>query len=83
MNLKKKVKPVLAIIGVVIILYINAYVMYRNGHTERWENDGNTYVIYPISQQWVYYFFRPAAYLDQQMTGMKSHYGPHGLSFQF
>ena len=60
-----------------IVVYVGAYLIYRTLHVETWPQDGHRYVIVPAGHAVVYYFFRPAMYLDGLATGMRFHIGPH------
>jgi hypothetical protein len=60
-----------------LFLYGMSYVWFRKSHTETWVADGHDYVIFPENLRWIYYFYRPAMYLDSAMTGMRFHIGPH------
>ena len=60
-----------------LIVYVIGYVWFRSTHEEVWERDGNTYVIFPVSLVALYYLWRPLAYLDTTLTGMRTHIGPH------
>ena len=58
--------------------YLAGYVAFREARAERWERDGQIYVIYPDGAGRVlYYAWRPLSYVDAQLTGMRSHIGPH------
>ncbi len=65
------------IAGVVIALYLIAYVGFRASRTEVWERDGKPYVIYPAGATALYYLFRPLSYADAALTGTQTHVGPH------
>ena len=66
----------LLLIGVaVFICYAGMYLVFKVSHIEIWTHDNNRYVIFPGSLS--YYAFRPLAYLDAQLTGMRFHIGPH------
>lgn len=73
-NCDGKKKPA-AVIIVFIVLYSISYGWVRTTHSEVWERDTNSYVIFPSAA--VYYIFRPATYIDGAMTGMRFHIGPH------
>jgi hypothetical protein len=70
-------KKKLLIIGILILAYIINYLIFRNSNIETWNKDGNKYVIFPKSMTWVYYFYRPATYVDSKITQMRFHIGPH------
>lgn len=61
---------------VTITMYVGTYIWVRTSHVERWDRDGHDYVILPRSTL-VYYVYRPLAYIDTQLTGMRFHIGPH------
>ena len=65
------------IIGIAGIIYILSYVIFRGSNIERWSKDGKDYVIFPKSQTWLYYLYRPASYIDSKLTKMQFHIGPH------
>jgi hypothetical protein len=59
-------------------VYLAGYIAFRQARAETWVRDGNIYVIYPEGAGRVlYYAWRPLSYLDAQLTGMRSHVGPH------
>lgn len=62
---------------VVVLIYLVAYAAFRSMNAEVWEQDGNSYVIYPREPIAVYYLFRPLSYADAYLTGMRIHIGPH------
>jgi len=64
-------------IGVLLVVYVLSYVTFRTARTERWEKDGNQYVIFPKESTWIYYLYRPLTYLDSKVTTMRFHIGPH------
>ncbi len=68
-------KKLAAVFIVFILLYAVGYGWVRKTHSEVWERDNNTYVIFPSTV--VYYIFRPATYIDGAVTGMRFHIGPH------
>jgi hypothetical protein len=59
------------------VAYAAAYVAFRAFNTEVWAADGKPYVIFPEGLVPVYYAFRPLSYLDNVLTGMGAHIGPH------
>jgi hypothetical protein len=60
-----------------LTVYLISYVCVRQLWVETWEKDGHDYVIFPKSPVFPYYFYRPVAVLDGQLTGMRFHIGPH------
>jgi hypothetical protein len=60
-----------------IAVYVLSYLVFRNASIETWAKDGNSYVIFPKTQIWIYYLFRPLSYVDSKLTAMKFHIGPH------
>jgi hypothetical protein len=58
-----------------LIVYLALYFGYRVLHTETWSVDNRDYVIF--GSRPAYLFFRPASHLDQSVTGMGAHLGPH------
>jgi hypothetical protein len=62
---------------VLAICYVGGYVALRAVATERWEADGQHYVMFPQNQAYLYYLWRPLTYLDAALTGMRFHIGPH------
>ena len=60
-----------------VALYVGSYVAVRQAHVETWERDGHRYVIVPTNARLLYYVYRPIMYLDQAVTGMRFHIGPH------
>lgn len=66
------------LISVIIIftLYISSYIIIRQTHIEIWEKDKNAYVIFPETKI-LYYMYRPMSLIDEKITGMRFHIGPH------
>lgn len=73
MSLQVK-KFLLVIIGI-SVLYLGTYIWYRNSHTEIWSDNGQRYVIF--GSEVSYFAFRPIAYVDGMVTGIRFHFGPH------
>jgi hypothetical protein len=70
-------KPVIATVTLLAV-YFGGYIAMREARAERWERDGQVYVIYPDGAgRLLYYAWRPLSYLDARLTGMRSHIGPH------
>ncbi|WP_136660141.1 hypothetical protein [Nitratireductor sp. XY-223] len=65
------------ILVVLVAIYIIGYLTLRIMNSEVWDEDGRTYVIYPEGAIALYYVFRPAAYVDDLLTGTGAHIGPH------
>lgn len=63
----------------ILVIYGGSYLAFRSMHTQVWDEDRATYVIFPESGpgQALYYLWRPLSYLDQRLTGTGSHIGPH------
>ena len=55
--------------------YVFSYLGYRETHRQRWAFDGRDYVIF--RSRAAYYAFRPLSHLDQSITGVRAHIGPH------
>jgi hypothetical protein len=70
-------KRFLYTLGALLVVYVLSYGVFRNMNIETWEKDGKRYVIFPRSQVWIYYLYRPMTYLDSMATGMNFHIGPH------
>ena len=70
-------RKLIFIIIVTLLLYITSYIIFRQTHVEKWDKDNNNYVIFPKSQVWVYYLYRPATYIDSKLTPIRFHIGPH------
>jgi hypothetical protein len=64
-------------IAVLLVLYIAAYIVFRQMSIEVWEKDKQAYVIFPERAAWTYYLFRPLVLADARLTGMRFHIGPH------
>ena len=60
-----------------IILYLAGYIGLRTMSTEVWEKDGRSYVIFPKEPPMLYLAYRPRSILDEKLTGMGTHIGPH------
>ena len=65
-------------IGVIILfsLYFLGYIWLRQTHTEVWEKDEKSYLIFP-GDKILYYFFRPISYIDGKITSIDFHIGQH------
>ena len=63
------------IILILVLLYIISYVWFRQTHIEVYAINEREYVIFPNST--VYYFYRPLSFLDDKVTDMRFHIGPH------
>jgi hypothetical protein len=61
----------------ILMLYALSYFIFRTTNIEASEKDNIEYVIFPKSQKWIYYLFRPLTYIDGNLTEMKFHIGPH------
>jgi hypothetical protein len=60
------------------LLYVGAYIVFRQSHVETWQRDKQAYVIFPETYGGpLYYAWRPLSYLDTAITGMQHHIGPH------
>jgi len=55
------------------IVYGALYLAYRFPNTETWGDDQ----VVVFGSRASYLFFRPAAYVDGNLTGMRFHLGPH------
>lgn len=65
------------ILLVILLIYVAGYAALRVTRAEVWEQDGQSYVIFPENMIVLYYAFRPLSYLDAMLTGMGAHIGPH------
>lgn len=65
------------IVTILIGIYVLGYVLLRITSAEVWDQDGQTYVIFPEGSMALYYAYRPLAYVDGALTGMRFHIGPH------
>ena len=65
----------LTILG--MILYFGGYIALRTMATEVWEKDDRTYVIFPKDPIMLYNLYRPLSIIDEKLTGMGTHIGPH------
>jgi hypothetical protein len=63
----------------ILLVYAIGYHTFRQANAKVWEKDNQTYVIYPDTElgRTLYYSWRPLAYLDGAVTGVRSHIGPH------
>jgi hypothetical protein len=68
---------VIRVVIVLAALYVVAYGYVRTAWSEKWEQDGQVYVIFPLEPLALYYAFRPLSLLDGRLTGMQTHIGPH------
>jgi hypothetical protein len=67
------------LIGAILLfsIYFLSYIWLRQSHSEIWEKDGKTYVIFPENKI-LYFLFRPLSYVDNKITGIDFHIGQHG-----
>jgi glyoxylase-like metal-dependent hydrolase (beta-lactamase superfamily II) len=70
-------KRAIGLLVAVLVIYGLAYAVLRARWAERWDHDGQTYVLFPEGAPWTYYAFRPIAYADGALTGIRFHIGPH------
>lgn len=63
--------------AVVLAVYLVGYLWLRVFNSEVWSEDNRAYVMFPESPIALYYVYRPLSYIDQYVTGMRSHIGPH------
>jgi hypothetical protein len=62
-----------------VVIYAGSYAAFRQTNKEVWPKDKQTYVIFPSGAigQALYYAWRPLAYADSALTGIRFHVGPH------
>jgi hypothetical protein len=70
-------RAALKILIILLLAYIGSYLAFREQHIERWEKDQRDYVIFPVENRTLYYFYRPLTIVDGSATGMQFHIGPH------
>lgn len=70
-----KRRAVIAVI-ILVLAYVVSYMLFRQTHSEIWERDGKTYVIFPENKV-LYYFYRPLSIIDERFTEIRSHIGQH------
>ena len=68
-----RVRNLVGLLVSLTIAYGAIYLAYRFPNTETWGDD--QVVVFGSSAS--YLFFRPAAYVDGNLTGMRFHLGPH------
>ena len=66
------------LIGAIFLfsIYFLSYIWLRQSHSDIWEKDGKTYVIFPENKV-LYFLFRPITYMDNKVTGIGFHFGRH------
>ena len=63
---------------IALMLYAGSYVVFRQFNMETWEQDGQTYVIFPNGPgRILYYLWRPLSHFDASLTSVGAHIGPH------
>jgi hypothetical protein len=62
---------------IALAVYVASHGVFRFANQQVWATNGVSYVLYPSDKAWVYYLFRPMAYLDGALTGTQTHTGPH------
>jgi hypothetical protein len=66
------------ILAAALVLYVSAYLIFRQTNIEVWQRDNQAYVIFPTGVGGtLYYLWRPLSYVDGALTGMRFHIGPH------
>ena len=70
-------RTVVIFVIALFLIYFLSYIWLRQTHAEVWENDGQTYVIFPADKIYLYYIYRPLNYIDGNLTGMRFHIGQH------
>lgn len=65
------------VVLVLLVLYFTSYVVLRSRWTHRSEKDGLLYMEFPSSPNWLYLFYRPLCLVDEKLTQMRFHIGPH------
>lgn len=62
------------LLAIVLVVYGGGYSLFRALNSET-APDGGTVVVYPDDPTALYYAFRPAAYVDQMITGAEARIG--------
>jgi hypothetical protein len=76
--LKSEIKKLIIILAIIWgLMYLLSYLAYRQTHIQVWEQDHREYVMFSESKIYLYYFFRPLRWIDEEFTGMNFHIGPH------
>ncbi len=70
------------IVTIIVVIYLLGYLALRTMLSEVWEKDGRTYVIFPKEPPQLYYLYRPLSIIDEKLTGMGTHIGPHAENDQ-
>ena len=63
----------IALIVSLTVAYTTLYAVYRATHIETWGDDP----VVVFGSRASYLFFRPAVYVDERVTDMRFHLGPH------
>lgn len=71
-----KIKAFIALL-ILVLIYCAAYIFVRQSYTVILNHYGDTEVIFPEDEIYIYYFYRPLSYVDGALTGMKFHIGQH------
>ena len=72
-------RRIVRIAGVALLLYVGAYVDFRQTHTEFWERDKRAYVIFPESYgRPLYYAWRPLHFWTRPSPGCSTTSGHIG-----
>ena len=69
-------RNILITIFILFLLYFLSYIWLRQTHTEVWEKDGKSYLIFP-EDKILYYIYRPLSYVDGKITKLEFHIGQH------
>lgn len=74
--MNRAIKKRALMLGIALMcVYGFSYLGYRETHRQRWSVDGRDYVIFDTLAG--YYAFRPLSHLDERLTGVRTHIGPH------
>jgi hypothetical protein len=69
-------RKLLISVGLIFVLYLMSYLVFRQLNTDVWIANGKPYVIFGENKL-TYYFYRPLSILDSAITGIGFHIGPH------
>jgi hypothetical protein len=70
-------KRLLIALLIVFVLYITSYILLRSKWTQRTADNLRNEMIFPASVGWLHAIYSPLCLLDEKMSGMSFHIGPH------
>ena len=71
---KSELKKLIIILAILwILIYLLSYLAYRQTHIQVRGPDNKEYVFFSDNKFYLFYFFRPLSWIDEELTGMNFH----------